>query len=249
MKLSAPPLIPSYGQGFNRFAADPHLMGDWSPFVGATGATLYDKAKPKNHGVLHMPVTQWGTCQHGTYLDLDGANDRVDIPNAMDNAAQPQTFMAWIRPDDITHRGYLLSCHTGVGGTGVICEMAGVVNGDMQFLVFSDGAPAAMISRTNGILVQDVWQQVAYVWDGTLLAAGVRFFRNGTLQAKANPGQNGGGAALPATGAWAIGGRLADDLRNYDGKFFMAAWWDYMLSESEIQLLHHDPHYLLREVD
>ena len=251
MTLSAPPLIPSYGQGFNRFAQWPHLKFLVAPFLGPTALTLYDHSLDKRHGALtNMTVSDWETCQYGAFLNLDGVNDRIDHPNVQDNAGIPQTLMMWLRPDDVTKHGYLL-CHHVAGDAAFanIFAMRGIANGDIYLL--ADTSANTLISRSAaGALTQDVWQQVTITWDGGLLITSVNHYVNGILQAKAGAGnQNGTGVATAATGTWSLGGRAFDNTRNLDGGFFLMSWWDYVMPLAEIHKHFQDPHLLLREVE
>ena len=247
MTLSAPPLLPSYGAGFNRFAQWPHLKFLVAPFLGPTGLTLYDQALGKHHGALtNMTVSDWETCQYGAFLNVDGVNDRIDHPNVQSNVG-PQTMMCWIRPDDITHRGYLLCMETGGAFSSIFGTMTGHAVGNLEVIL--EHAGANLQARTGTVLTRFDWQQITITYDGGAVAAsGVQFYRNGIVQAHAND-VNGTLGFTAATGGWIIGGRTADNLRNFEGGILLMSWWDYVMPVAEIFKHFQDPHLLLREVE
>ena len=57
-------------------------VGAWAPCLGPSGLTLRDWSGRGNHGTLTNmdPGTDWVASQGRYALDLDGSNDRVEIP-------------------------------------------------------------------------------------------------------------------------------------------------------------------------
>jgi len=251
--ISAPPQIPGYMQGLARHAGDSvcpglrhRLRGHWATSPGPTGATLFDQSGHGNNGTLHDmdPDADWIVSPNGWVLNYDGTDARVDVPNVMDNSATPQTVAAWINPDTLGQASSILCANDAAGAVTLSCLF--VPLGRIGLLVETSGM--SLDAFTTNVLLSVQWQHVAWVWDGTLTAANILLYLNGRIMS--HPGdQDGTGTATAATGAWAIGGRSEDDTVNFDGKIGDVAFWDRMLTSSEILALYTDPHILLREAE
>lgn len=76
MNLSAPPLIPSYGQGFRRQVNAPRLLAAWAAFLGPNGLTVMDHCVrgPRYNGTLvgMVPGTDIISTEKSWVLDFDG---------------------------------------------------------------------------------------------------------------------------------------------------------------------------------
>lgn len=110
-------IIPTYRQGFARYAAEseaPELwegvVGAWLPFLGPTGSTLRDCSGLGRHGTLAnmdlatawvTDVDAWGNAIYT--IGFDGDNDSILIPGwEPSNPLAGQsacTFSVWLRPD------------------------------------------------------------------------------------------------------------------------------------------------------
>ena len=83
-----------------------------------------------------------------------------------------------------------------------------------------------------GSIPDTTWTHVAFTWDGGTSQDGMTIYVDGSAVTKV-AGVDGSGA-VTATDAHAIGGRTADDNRNFDGKYAECAIWGVDLGASQI---------------
>ena len=135
------------------------LAAAWYPGVGPSGNRLYDLSGRDNHSTLTNGPT-WVDGLGGKAIQLDGVNDHISTGFSL--LALPVTITAWVRPV-ITDQ-----FHTLIGDQDVSLY---VFNDNRKLRLFSSGG----VSTSGNYLVDNVWQHVAYRWDGST----VQFFYNG----------------------------------------------------------------------
>jgi hypothetical protein len=192
-------------------------VGRWK-FSEGVGTTAADVSGLGHAGALMNGAT-WATGTAGTGINLDGANDYVDVPHAADLDPYPLTLTTWVR-----------SGTTGLGG--VVNKYApSSFNGYQLF--FDGGSLCAWYFRdasnfvwngtgcslaTSGVN-DNLWHHVAFVVD----AAGGRLYVDGVLRASrawtGTPGattttQRLALGAYPGTDTPYLRGQL-DDVRIY----------------------------------
>ena len=76
-------------------------VGHW--LCGEAGGVLYDMSGAENHGVMTGGAT-WGTGSRGPVLELDGADDYINIPSTFPyiQSAKPFTLSTWTKLDAFT---------------------------------------------------------------------------------------------------------------------------------------------------
>jgi hypothetical protein len=173
-------------------------------------------------------VVSTGPASTGSYLNFDGLNDRVSVPNSTSlRLSSAVTLEAWIRPrtlasdknqDRVVRKGgnYELSVSTGDPG----CS-AGTV-GDVQWR-----ARIADLDRRicGGKLVLGRWHHVAGTYNGKTF----RLYLDGMLVASMNRS----GKMATSTELLTVGNHAAS-VKPFDGDIDRVAVWQRALSASEI---------------
>lgn len=244
MKLSAPALIPSYGQGFNRFPASPGLSGLWATSLGPTGATLYDQGPNKCHGNLTgmAPATDWVSDTRWSWvLDYDEVNDQVVIPykQNLTIGLSDFTILAWVRlngPAAVRHPVAVGQDPVGLGGWQLRVSDADAVNQATRHLNMYGDAGAIAADAANGSMPFNTWVHAA----ATRVNALVTLYQDGVPVAVDATG----GADLDSVVDWTIAGVAA---RFWLGPIGDVTYYRRGLSQTEILEHMHDPHLLLRE--
>ncbi len=217
--------------------------GHW-PLQEVAGLIAHDLSGPPNAGLyINSPSlgSQPGPIARvagvSRFAQFDGVDQRVDIANVANMSATPQTFSLWVKPDDITNRGYLLSAEDAGGGFSTLLELQAIVNnGDLHFLV--SRATGSLEYRTpTGVLTNGIWTHVGLTWDGTTDVGAVSLRLDGASNAMPRI-LLGAGAFEAATGLWVIGGRTADNLRNFEGGLAHVAWINSQLTLQQIKALY-----------
>jgi hypothetical protein len=177
-----------------------------------------------------------------TGSSYDGVNDRIDFANPY-NTTSGFTFMAWVHPDTLVRATSQFIWCSHVSGDG---NQAAVV------YVFGDGATSgaigcnitrdtsAMVRITQSSFAGTSWQHIAVNYDGGTAASGINIYRNSIPAASYLSSGNGVGALTAGTGSYAIGGRIFDDARNYDGGIADVRLYNRVIGQAELRK-HFDP--------
>ena len=149
-------IIPTYGQGFARNAAESlypelwrGLVGLWSPVLGPTGGpgrVLYDWSGYNNTGYLvNIEPADWITSERGYVLDLDGNNERVSVGSSdLLDITNNLTVAMWARLTRNTTREHLMSrvfynAPDDNGGYSIRYR-GDLANDPLRWVIFNDGA-------------------------------------------------------------------------------------------------------------
>lgn len=238
-------LIPSFGQGFARCAAEsanPHLwdglVGAWWPFLGPTGGTLFDWSGYGNHGTLTnmAPATDWVAGEKGWVVATPGADDRVVVANASTLNPSLMSFGGWLRITGATASRRIASKpYTNplaapyyqygfrtYGGSQLGCEIN--VGGVRKFIV-------------GTALSVNIWYYIMLTYDGNTL----RLFKDG--KPDGTPVASSGTITSYATDLWFGDNTTGDAVA---GEFSGWGLWNRALTPSKVQQLYVDPHALAR---
>jgi len=209
------------------------LTAWWKVLPRWNGGLIWRDLCNKNHGILTNmdPVTDWVVGSHlGGYsaLDFDGTNDRIVTTAATTTAGI--TVAAWIYPRSFggSSRGRILSG----GNPEVNIFYVDNVNVTSGF-TFSQLAGGFGFPTTTNTIILNTWQHVAATVES-----------GGTTATMYLNGKNAGvvtGIILSAVNAWAIGGRVSADDRNFDGMIDDVMIFDgRSLNDNEIFSLYND---------
>jgi len=166
--------------------------------------------------------------------DFNGTTDRIDYTVAVDAEALGALSIAFwiIRDAGSAASEYVLNFEASGAVKHLIwfdaTERLGMIlQGTTGIERYSDAVPA------DGAL--ENW---CFTWSGGLLATSIQIFRNGNETGYLGPAT--GTGTLAATTSIHLGGRTADDLRNFDGKLSEVAMWSRALSAAEVAVMYNN---------
>lgn len=233
-------LIPSYGQGFARCAAESAnpglwhgLAGLWAPTLGPTGSTLRDWSGHQNHGTLTdmAPATDWVPSRYGYVLDFNAAgNNKIVLSKTVITALSAMTVAFWACPINTEYHGMVVG---KVAGHRFYMES---FNWASWRALWHDGVAVRTLSSAIGYAA-GTWAHVAYTNNSTAQS----LFTNGVQRAN---------AAFSGFDASTLSVDLCEGYSNpnynFGGLVALIAIWSRALAPAEIQQLYVDPHALLR---
>lgn len=224
--------LPSYSQGFARYAAESEapelrrgLVGAWPFFLGHTGMTARDWSGHGNNGVFNNGAT-WST--NGRAASFPGTDDEITVPDSnsldLDNVGT------------LVLRVFL----TTLSGTQLMSMKKQVFGDAGGWQVFANGTGlqvrggGATATWFGGFFtgLQDTWVDVAVTLDG--LSCDV--YRDGVFVANDNIG------ATAANAHDLIIGRYFNSTSNsFSGEMEFHYVYNRKLSAAEIMRLHQYP--------
>jgi hypothetical protein len=175
--------------------------------------------------------------------DFDGATDRIDwaAPFVL-GTGQAMTISMWAFHDDCaSNSDYLFDIHvSGDASHAIIFYCNPIVSPPTNdfYSVTITGSTANFRRGANATVTTGSWVHLAVTWDGTFTDfTTIHIYKNGTeISYDDAAGVNGNTQNAP-TGSWSVGGRISDDLRNFDGKIAEPAFFTRVLTDVEIGLL------------
>jgi hypothetical protein len=240
-------LVPTYGTGFARYAAEceasglwHRLQGAWCPFLGPTGEKLYDWSGNNKHGTLTNmdAATDWVAGGDGYALEFDANNDYIDLP-----------AQAFLYPDITVVMRFM----TTITGTGQV--LFGLTNNDFtdrlycgikqtgEVFIYDDINDRGTLIASTKKITDGKWHQAAFV----IGSSGREIYLDGesivtegdtTGVDEINQLKNSIGCMLQA-GPQAV----------FAGGISSVHIWDRTLCSSEIQQLYIDPYVMWRLAD
>jgi hypothetical protein len=165
--------------------------------------------------------------------DFNGTTDRIDWANIDNLKGDALTISYWVYLDAVAHNSYVICQHDA--SNTVLGIVAGVPSTTALTFIRhrTDGGDfvwqAGSLSNLTG-----AWHHVLITSNGALLEGSVVIYLDGTSKTLTLTGS---GTESEHTGSWALGGRIYDDNRNFDGKIGEVAVWGRVLSSTEIAQL------------
>ncbi len=167
--------------------------------------------------------------------EFDGSTDRIDYGNVLDWSGQAQTFALWVYHDTDTRFQYFNTDH--VSGDA---SREGITYGmdDNDHLVAIGRFDGGDLTRTSSAATfpDNVWQHVLITWDGSITAANVHTYVDGSETGYATT-TNGSGNPVASDGSLSLGGRIFDDAVNFNGRMAAVGRWNRVLDSGEIAIL------------
>lgn len=239
-------ILPSYKQGFARYAAESaypglwtRLQGLWAPSLGPTGLTLFDWSGHGNRdGTLNnMELdTDWILTGDdrikGYALNFGGTNEYVQTPIIDITSWTAMTQMVWFKPSDLTDLEMIFDVRYA-GNDG--CRLHMTSGGELRYEA-DDGT----VVRTQVILgsVTEYHQMVGIIDNNR---SAIELCLDGKLVDSDTDTFDFAGA----NGTVDIGARNSGNLP-FTGEVALAALWDRSLLPSEVQFLYTNPLALLQ---
>lgn len=168
-------------------------------------------------------------------VDYDGSGDLINFgTSSVFLNQEPFSFSAWIYPRTLgaSSNGHVVCKRVNAASSGrwVFDLQAGNA---IRFL--KDGTTDLFCTTVNGSITLNRWQHVAVTWDGGTDSTGVKIYINGLLATYVST-QNGVGL-ISDTGSTFNIGNQGDGSRSFDGMIDDAAFWNVVLTDTEIQTL------------
>lgn len=144
----------------------------------AYGATIHDKSSYSNHGTItgatwvRLPSGLW-------YLDFDGSDDVLTIPNAASlHMPSGFTYSFWYRSDDNEQGPTVIK-------SGAFYFHLGKSAVNMEVVIYGTGG--GYIGRIGGKTQNDsLWHMYTLIWDGTAASSGVSYYQDTTRKDTTN---------------------------------------------------------------
>lgn len=185
----------------------PDLIGHWK-LDEVSGATAIDAAEGNNGILLGEPLWQPTSGKLGGALQLDGVDDCILAPLALDPSAGPFSVFAWVKG--------------GAPGQVILSQERGsawlmmAANGGLKTDLKNGERGKGLESPVS--VMDGAWHRVGFVWDGTNRI----LYVNGSEVSRDKPGSLAGstggliigaGASLELSTFWS---GLIDDVRIYN---------------------------------
>jgi hypothetical protein len=179
-------------------------------------------------------------------VDFDGTNDRIDYANVADLSGAAFSASLWSTLD-VTGTGlwYFINFQNPAGTP--ITNLFNNGGGGAGALQLSrTGATTKFRTSTSGAITTGTLYNIVATDTGSNTGTDIHIYVNGTEVSYASAGD--GATPLAADGAWVLGGRTGDNLRNINGRLSDVAVWNRVLSANEIAMLAnaYSPHFIRR---
>lgn len=168
--------------------------------------------------------------------DFNGTTDRIDYTSAFNTAGSPITISIWAWFDVLNPAASMFMFNSGItGGTsGTVFYQRTGANGTLAF--FRNGSTGLDRITSANVVSTGRWQHCLLTHNGVMTtAASSKIFVNG-IETDYVTTSN-GATETEANSGFSIGGRLSDDLRNFNGRLAEVGVWNRVLSHTEILFL------------
>jgi len=186
------------------------LAAAWYPGAGPSGTRLYDLSGRDNHCVLTNGPT-WVDGLGGKAISYDGVNDYGTCgssPNLNFERTDKFSGSTWVNHGVINADDVLFSRRQVSDDRGYVFY---ITSGNRIELVLqsSNGNRIRRAGSTN--ILANIWYHVAFSYDGTSLASGVRLYVNGVRETETSP-QDNLTTTMQATGQFELGNQTINPL-------------------------------------
>jgi hypothetical protein len=172
--------------------------------------------------------------------DFNGSTDRLDWANIANLAGSAVTVSAWVYVDSFAGVNSMFISNFGPAANtnGMAFYFISNTNGQLAF--YRQGTTFLFRYGDQGVAgATGRWQHVLVTHTGTFNDyTTIHIYLNGTEVTYATTGGGQNGATETAlTGSWSLGGRISDDIRNFDGKIAEVGVWNTVLAGATIAAL------------
>lgn len=209
------------------------LVGYWR-FDEGTGSMASDASGYSNQGTVLAGAStpQWASGRVGNAIDLDGADDMINIPaTAVINQQGDRTFSAWIFPTATSYERDIIDGWHNPAGTSCGGHHVGQRN---DGLIYRSGSAIDLSATALGIPT-NIFTYIAVVQRGS--PATVEFYVNGALRKTMGPYSVVGSGSCDIK----IGGRnssYSSGLGSFPGKLDEVRIYNRALSANEIKAIY-----------
>ena len=176
--------------------------------------------------VLSLFVFNSLKSQTNQYLNFDGTNDWVSVPNASSlvTGSTAMSITGWFYDNNLNYGQGLMGFRTGTESFYLIS----LNNGQIEARFINSSNVTSQPAIPVNTIVPNVWQHFAFVYDGTH----TYFYKNGTLVSSATAS----GTLTIGTTPFAIGKSTLGTFNfYYGGNIDEVTLWNKALSQTEIQ--------------
>jgi hypothetical protein len=170
--------------------------------------------------------------------DFNGTTDRIDFPNAYNPTGHATTISAWIYTEGVadTNSDYILNIQNASDAAyGLVFYARDSSAGSCRQLGFTANG-ATDILRLGSVFANfaNSWHHALVTWDGVFNnATGIHLYLDG-VEASGYDVTTNGATQDTHTGSYCLGGRTADDARNWNGKLAQVGVWNTVLTAGNI---------------
>jgi hypothetical protein len=163
--------------------------------------------------------------------NFNGTTDRIDWPSVANLKGSAITMSAWVYVVGPGATSDYAICMHGSSNASVGIVL--LVPDATHIELYRNGTSALVRFGTVSNLTQG-WHHILGTHNGTINdATTVHLYCDGIECAEyTNP--NNGAGEIENSGSWSVGGRIYDDLRNFNGQIAQAAVWNRVLTGAEI---------------
>lgn len=167
--------------------------------------------------------------------DFNGSTDRLDWSALATLTGSPITISAWINSDGWAgNADYIFNIHVASNtGPGIIVFLSSTV----RIVLTRVGGTLLSRGGSAPATLTGAWHHVLVTHDGTFTDyTTIHIYIDGTERSDATGASNGATETAP-TGSWSLGGRISDDVRNFDGSLAEVGVWNVVLDSTKIAAL------------
>jgi fibronectin type 3 domain-containing protein len=151
-------------------------------FDETSGTVAADSSGNGRNGVLVNGPT-WTAGTRNNAVNLDGADDHVDLPDGLFNGIGNCTIATWVRPDTLSTWARLFDFGTGTTSYMFLAPQAGG-SGNLRFAITNNSFGSEQQINAGAPLATGVWSHVAVTLNGStgiLYVNGVEVGRNSSM--------------------------------------------------------------------
>lgn len=185
-------------------------------------------SKGVNNGTDTAITYNAGNGKFGQGAGFNGSTSKIVLPNLGVGAATARSISAWIKPTGVPSVQNTVFCY-GIDAANTICGLhVGVNPGDIYW------GFGANDYHTGNVVLGDVWQHIAAVYDGGVLSTStVHLYLNGVEKTNTKLGGQ-TSAANTSDSLYAIGFDVSDALGSFNGAIDDVAIFNRALTPTEV---------------
>jgi hypothetical protein len=162
---------------------------------------------------------------------FNGTTNRLDWANIFNPKGSALTISAWMKGSSFGNN-YFLCVNRDASNTGIAFSNIHS-SGQLQFL--RTGTTSLYRYTAQSLFSTGTWYHVLVTHDGAINTySSIHIYVNGTECSYTGGGGQNGASEHDHSSTWSVGGRVQDDIRNFNGLLAQVAVWDAVLSAGNI---------------